>query len=576
MSMSIDECQQPRAGFPKPVPDTPTNVMQQFSMKGKTIVITGAAEGIGGAVADAMAEAGGNVALWYNTNPKAKERAETLAKEHNVQTKTYSVDQTSATAVEAAIKQVVADFGRIDCFVANAGTGDSKPLLDQTLDSYHNLLKVNVDGPVYCAKYAGEVFKKQGFGNLILTSSISAHIVNVPIDQPIYNGTKAFVSHLGKSLAREWREFARVNIVSPGFFDTKMGAGPKVINEGLRMIPLGRQGNVKEIKGLFLYLASDASSYMTGSDCIIDGGTLVPLVRLYSSTNKDPAFSPRIRPCANIRERRQPTRDQKTSHLVVKMPEAEAMAFRFLDLPAELRNRIYELVAINDSGPTKLCLAQKSRSPYVDHASLTKVCEKVRNEYLPMQRKVAHVIVFWDDVNAFTETYLAPVSGKMWPPGHLAISRSLASSEICTSINNGLSWVDDHLSIDVTRIIRARLEQPYFHCRIDGTYIKFDKHGHRYLITQDAIFDFLILHQKSMWIGDIQSGAIAKVSVRYARLTKVYYKKGMEPEGLAAVLEKSPSIPLLNHTAHACHNWGLGEAFLYSGCQGADFHLGII
>ncbi|KAL7775070.1 hypothetical protein CFE70_005986 [Pyrenophora teres f. teres 0-1] len=206
------------------------------------------------------------------------------------------------------------------------------------------------------------------------------------------------------------------------------------------------------------------------------------------------------------------------------MPEAEAMAFRFLDLPAELRNRIYELVAINDSGPTKLCLAQKSRSPYVDHASLTKVCEKVRNEYLPMQRKVAHVIVFWDDVNAFTETYLAPVSGKMWPPGHLAISRSLASSEICTSINNGLSWVDDHLSIDVTRIIRARLEQPYFHCRIDGTYIKFDKHGHRYLITQDAIFDFLILHQKSKWIGDIQSGAIAKVSVRinfdkYAKLS---------------------------------------------------------
>src|SRR4051812_5778888 len=105
MSMSIEECQQPRVGFPKPVPDTPTNVLQQFSMKGKTIVVTGAAEGIGGAVADAMAEAGGNVALWYNTNPKAKERAETLSKQHGIQTKTYSVDQTSASAVEAAIKQ---------------------------------------------------------------------------------------------------------------------------------------------------------------------------------------------------------------------------------------------------------------------------------------------------------------------------------------------------------------------------------------------------------------------------------------------------------------------------------------
>jgi hypothetical protein len=67
MSMSIEECQTPRPGFPKPVPDTPSNVMQQFSMTGKVIVVTGAAEGIGGAVADAMAEAGGNVALWYNS-----------------------------------------------------------------------------------------------------------------------------------------------------------------------------------------------------------------------------------------------------------------------------------------------------------------------------------------------------------------------------------------------------------------------------------------------------------------------------------------------------------------------------
>ncbi|KAI4632083.1 uncharacterized protein J4E87_001554 [Alternaria ethzedia] len=276
MSMSVEECQAPRPGFPKPVPDTPTNVMQQFSMKGKVIVVNGAAEGIGGAVADAMAEAGGNVALWYNSNSAAITRAENLAKTHNVKTKAYSVNQINAEAVQKAVQQVVEDFGRIDVFVANAGTGDSKPLLDQTLDSYHNLMKVNVDGPVFCAKYAGEVFKKQGFGNLILTSSISAHIVNVPIDQPIYNGTKAFISHLGKSLAREWREFARVNIVSPGFFDTKMGAGPQVINEGLRMIPLGRQGNVKEIKGLFLYLGSDASSYMTGSDCIIDGGYVLP------------------------------------------------------------------------------------------------------------------------------------------------------------------------------------------------------------------------------------------------------------------------------------------------------------
>ncbi|KAF1941083.1 NAD(P)-binding protein [Clathrospora elynae] len=276
MSMSIEECQTPRPGFPKPVPDTPVNVMQQFSMKGKVIVVTGAAEGIGGAVADAMAEAGGDVVLWYNSNEAAIRKGSTLAKEHGVKTKAYKVNITDSSAVQNTIKQVVQDFGKIDVFVANAGTGDSKPLLEQSLDSYANLMKVNVDGPVFCAKYAGEVFKEQGFGNLILTSSISAHIVNVPVDQPIYNASKAFVSHLGKSLAREWREFARVNIVSPGFFDTKMGAGPKVINEGLRMIPLGRQGDVKEIKGLFLWLASSASSYVTGSDVLIDGGYVLP------------------------------------------------------------------------------------------------------------------------------------------------------------------------------------------------------------------------------------------------------------------------------------------------------------
>lgn len=133
-----------------------------------------------------------------------------------------------------------------------------------------------MDGIVYCSKYVGEVFHRQGFGNLIITSSMSGHAVNVPVDQPVYNATKAYVTHFGKSLAREWREFARVNIVSPGFFDTKMGASPLCINEAYRMSPMGRQGHTKEIKGLYLYLASDASTYMTGSDVIIDGGYVLP------------------------------------------------------------------------------------------------------------------------------------------------------------------------------------------------------------------------------------------------------------------------------------------------------------
>ncbi|GAP83880.1 putative L-xylulose reductase [Rosellinia necatrix] len=276
MSMGFDECAVVREGFPRPAPDTPSNVLEQFRMTGKVVVVTGAADGIGHAVAEAMAEANAHVALWYNTNDAAVSKAASLAKMHGVKTNAYRVDVSNPQQVQDTVAKVVADFGRIDVFVANAGMSISKPILEQTLEEYRKQMSVNVDGVVLCAKYAGEVFKRQGSGNLIITSSISAHIVNVPTDQPVYNGTKAYVTHFGKSLAREWREFARVNIVSPGFFNTKMGASPSGVNEAYRMAVVGRQGHTKEIKGLYLYLASDASTYTTGADILIDGGYVLP------------------------------------------------------------------------------------------------------------------------------------------------------------------------------------------------------------------------------------------------------------------------------------------------------------
>ncbi|KAL9070086.1 MAG: hypothetical protein Q9157_005941 [Trypethelium eluteriae] len=251
--MTVEDAAAPREA--RPTPSIPDNVLEQFSMKGKVVVVNGSSEGIGFAVASAMAEAGGDVALWYNSNNAAVAKSTQLAEKHNVKAKAYQVEVSDPAKVQQAISDVVRDFGKLDVFIANAGM---------------------VDGVVYCAKYAGEVFKRQGSGNLIITSSISAHIVNVPLDQPVYNATKAAVTQFGKCLAREWRDFARVNIVSPGFFVTKMGAEPRVISEAHRMAVLGRQGDVKEIKGLFLYLASDASSYQTGSDVLIDGGYTLP------------------------------------------------------------------------------------------------------------------------------------------------------------------------------------------------------------------------------------------------------------------------------------------------------------
>ncbi|KAK5788892.1 hypothetical protein VI817_009850 [Penicillium citrinum] len=275
MSMNLADCDRAREGFPRPFPNTPTNVLEQLSLRGKVAVVNGAADGIGLAVAEAMAEAGANVALWYNSlrpiklmvSPAYSDQFSQLLK---------LILVSNADSVQNTLTQVVKEFGKIDIFVANAGMAISKPILEQTLDEYHKQMSVNVDGIVHCSKFVGEIFKRQGFGNLIITSSMSAHIVNVPTDQPVYNGTKAFITHFGKSLAREWREFARVNIVSPGFFDTKMGASPECLNEAYRMSALGRQGHTKEIKGLYLYLASDASTYMTGSDVLIDGGYVLP------------------------------------------------------------------------------------------------------------------------------------------------------------------------------------------------------------------------------------------------------------------------------------------------------------
>lgn len=124
-----------------------------------------------------------------------------------------------------------------------------------------------VDGVVFCANYAGED-QRQGSGNLIITSSTSAHIVNVPTDQPVHNENKAFITYFGKSVAREWREFARINIVSPGFFDTKMGASPLAVNEAYRMTCLERQGHTKKLSLYTSTLPAALPHIWPGATCL--------------------------------------------------------------------------------------------------------------------------------------------------------------------------------------------------------------------------------------------------------------------------------------------------------------------
>lgn len=276
-------------------PPAHPSLFSLFSLKGKTAIISGAAAGIGLAVAEGLAEAGANVALWYNSNPKCSERAAEIASKYGVQAKAYKVDVTDAKAVEDAVNTAVKDFnGRLDIFVANSGIPWTKGAsIDGPIEHYHDVLRVNVDGVFYCAKAAGAHWRRQKeegtdingnkltdftYGSFIATASMSGHIVNFPQLQAPYNATKAAVIHLCKSLAVEWVRFARVNTVSPGYIATEISSfvDDQIKNVWKDNTPMGREGLAEELKGAFLYLASDAASYTTGADLVVDGGYSLP------------------------------------------------------------------------------------------------------------------------------------------------------------------------------------------------------------------------------------------------------------------------------------------------------------
>lgn len=116
-------------------------------MKNRVVAVTGAADGIGLAVAEAMAEAGANLALWYNTNDAAVEKAAQLQAEFGMKATAYKVDVSDYTAVERTVEKIVSDFGKLDCFVANAGMAISKAITEQTIDEYKNQMSVNGTTP---------------------------------------------------------------------------------------------------------------------------------------------------------------------------------------------------------------------------------------------------------------------------------------------------------------------------------------------------------------------------------------------------------------------------------------------
>ncbi|GAM35112.1 hypothetical protein TCE0_015f03165 [Talaromyces pinophilus] len=262
--------------MPIPIPKG-DKLADLFSLQGKVVVVTGASNprGIGFEAARGCAEMGASVAITYLTREEdARKNAEQLTQEFGVKAKAYKCDIRDYDTVKGLIDSVTEDFGQIDGFIANAGQAANAGVLDGSVNDWMHIVQVDLNGTFHCAKAVGEHFKQRGTGSFVVTSSMSGHIANFPQEQTSYNVAKAGCVHFAKSLANEWRAFARVNSVSPGYIDTGLSdfIGKETKDLWMSMIPMGRDAVAKELKGIYVYLISDASTYTTGADIIVDGG----------------------------------------------------------------------------------------------------------------------------------------------------------------------------------------------------------------------------------------------------------------------------------------------------------------
>ena len=247
-------------------------------LKGRVAVITGGAGGIGYSIATAYAAQGMDVAL-LDLSPKVAESAERLAAEHGVKSIGLPVDVTDPAAVETVFGGIEQQLGTPTVLLAAAGltiTGDS---VDYPQDKWRTVMGVNVDGVFYTTQsFARRALKAGRPSSAILIPSMSAFAVNVPQRQAVYNASKAAVHQLAGSLAVEWAtDGLRVNTIAPGYVRTEltqelMDREPELAKQWIDRIPMGRMAEPEDLHGLAVYLASDASGYLTGQSVIIDGG----------------------------------------------------------------------------------------------------------------------------------------------------------------------------------------------------------------------------------------------------------------------------------------------------------------
>ena len=250
--------------------------LERFNLKGRVAVVTGAAQGIGLACVEALAEAGAHVYL-TDLDLTAAEKARDSIRANGHSADAVAMDVTKVAEVEACAARIIAENGRVDALVCNAGIARSEVAAEDVEDErWLNVLDVNLNGVFWCCRAFGRPMLAAGRGSIVTIGSMSGLIVNKPQAQSYYNASKAAVHHLTKSLAAEWgARGVRVNSVAPTYINTPLTAHAKnrpMYETWMEMTPIGRMGEPDEIAAVVLFLASDASSLMTGSVVLADGG----------------------------------------------------------------------------------------------------------------------------------------------------------------------------------------------------------------------------------------------------------------------------------------------------------------
>jgi NAD(P)-dependent dehydrogenase (short-subunit alcohol dehydrogenase family) len=254
------------------------NVLDRFRLDGKRLFITGGSRGFGRVIALAAAEAGADIVL-NARDASALARTAEEVRERGRKVSTFAADIADPAACEALCGRVLAEAGPIDILVNNVGGRDLDVAIEDTdVETWQRFVDLNLTHCFICTKMIGGAMLARGEGRIINIASISGLIANRGIGGRHYETTKAAVIHFTRAAAADWApRGVTVNAICPGLFMTEPNVAwakknPEVIETFIRSVPMGRTGEPHEIGPLAVYLASPASSYVTGAAFVIDGG----------------------------------------------------------------------------------------------------------------------------------------------------------------------------------------------------------------------------------------------------------------------------------------------------------------